>query len=31
MTKSQIFTTAWAIAKQGATKFGGSSKDYFAA
>lgn len=31
MTKSQIFTTAWVIAKQGAAKFGGSSKDYFAA
>lgn len=30
MTKSQIFTTAWVIAKQGAAKFGGSSKEYFA-
>lgn len=30
MTKSQIFKNAWAIAKQGASKFGGSSKEYFA-
>ena len=31
MTKSQIFKTAWALAKQGASKFGGTSKDYFSA
>ncbi|PZL71698.1 hypothetical protein CI088_11900 [Enterococcus plantarum] len=30
MTKSEIFTTAWELAKQGASKFGGSSKEYFA-
>ncbi len=30
MTKSQIFKNAWAIAKHGANKFGGSSKEYFA-
>lgn len=31
MTKSEIFTAAWELAKQGASKFGGSSKDYFSA
>ena len=30
MTKSNIFKTAWRIAKEGAAKFGGSSKEYFA-
>lgn len=30
MTKSQIFKNAWAIAKHGANKFGGSSKEYIA-
>lgn len=30
MTKSEIFTAAWELAKQGAAKFGGSSKEYFA-
>lgn len=30
MTKSNLFKNAWAIAKHGANKFGGSSKEYFA-
>lgn len=30
MTKSNLFKTAWRIAKEGAAKFGGSSKEYFA-
>lgn len=30
MTKSQIFKNAWVIAKAGANKFGGSSKEYIA-
>ncbi|MGM0122751.1 hypothetical protein IGI37_000117 [Enterococcus sp. AZ194] len=29
MTKKEIFKTAWIIAKHGATKFGGSPKEYF--
>lgn len=30
MNKQQLFQTAWTIAKEGAAKFGGSSKEYFA-
>lgn len=30
MTNAEIFTAAWVLAKQGAKRFGGSSKDYFA-
>lgn len=30
MNKQQLFQTAWMIAKKGAAKFGGSSKEYFA-
>lgn len=30
MTNAKIFSAAWTVAKQGAAKFGGSSKDYFA-
>lgn len=30
MNKQQLFQTAWMIAKEGAAKFGGSSKEYFA-
>jgi len=29
MTNAEIFTAAWLLAKQGAKRFGGSSKDYF--
>ncbi|AKS73703.1 hypothetical protein RN70_07195 [Staphylococcus schleiferi] len=29
MTKSKLFKNAWAIAKSGANKFGGSAKEYF--
>lgn len=28
--KSELFNAAWTLAKQGASKFGGSSKEYFA-
>lgn len=28
--KSKIFTAAWTVARQGATKFGGSARAYFA-
>lgn len=31
MSKSEIFVKAWELAKFGAKRFGGSSKDYFAA
>jgi hypothetical protein len=31
MSKSEIFTKAWTLAKAGAVRFGGSSKDFFAA
>lgn len=31
MSKSEIFKKAWVLAKAGAVRFGGSSKDYFAA
>ncbi|MFC6170337.1 hypothetical protein [Loigolactobacillus jiayinensis] len=30
MTNAEIFTAAWVLAKQGAKRFGGSSKDFFA-
>lgn len=30
MNKSNLFKTAWTIAKEGAVKFGGSSREYFA-
>lgn len=30
MTNKEIFTKAWELAKDGANKFGGSSKEYFA-
>lgn len=30
MTKSTLFKNAWTFAKQGAKKFGGSAKEYFA-
>jgi hypothetical protein len=30
ITKSKIFSAAWAVAKQGAAKFGGSARQYFA-
>lgn len=30
MNKSNLFKTAWTIAKEGAAKFGGSSREYFA-
>lgn len=31
MSKSEIFVKAWKLANAGAARFGGSSKDYFAA
>lgn len=30
MTKAEIFTTAWRVAKAGQAKFGGKSSEYFA-